>query len=104
MIVDSGEESVIIDFEGIQVVIVDPESLIADRLAAWQVWESPEDGVNAWLLTRQRRPDLSRIKGLSEAKGVPEAAERLSEVVERWREQDPTREELVEWAENLPSK
>lgn len=101
---DNGERPVILDVEGHQVVVVDPEALIVDRLAAWQVWQSPEDGVNAWLLTRGRKPDLSRIKGLAENKGVPESAERLSEAVERWNRHDPTREELVEWAERIPGE
>lgn len=101
---DSGEESVILEVEGHQVVVVDPEALIADRLTAWQVWQSPEDGVNAWLLTRGRQPDLPRVRSLAEKKGVPEAAEKLSEAVVRWDRQDPAREELVEWAENLPGE
>jgi hypothetical protein len=101
---ENGEESVILEVEGHRVVVVDPEALIADRLAAWQAWQSPEDGVSAWLLTRGSKPDLKRVRSLAESKGVPEAAGRLSEAVERWKRHDPTREELVEWAENHPGE
>ncbi|MGB5814115.1 MAG: hypothetical protein WBH85_14290 [Thermoanaerobaculia bacterium] len=100
---DSGEESVILEVEDQRVVVVDPEALIADRLAAWQVWKSAEDGVNAWLITRGRKLDLHRVDTLAEAKGVSAAARALAEVVGRWQDADPTREELVAWAETFPS-
>ena len=101
---DSGEESVILEVEGHQVVVVDPEALIADRLAAWQVWESPEDGVNAWLVARGRKPDLLRVKSLAGSKGVPQAAQRLTEAVERWKGRDPTQQELAAWARSIPGE
>jgi len=99
---DSGEESIILEVEGEEVVVVEPEALVADRLAAWQVWESPQDGVNAWLITRGRSLDMNRINALARAKGVSAAAERLVEIVERWQERDPTDEELMRWATAIP--
>ena len=83
-------------------MVVEPEALVADRLAAWQVWRSPQDGVNAWLITRGRSLDLHRVEVLAEVKGVSSAARRLVEVVERWQGRNPTEEELVAWAEAIP--
>ncbi len=99
---DGGEEPIVLEVEGERLLVVEPEALVADRLAAWQVWQSPEDGVNAWLVTRGRRLDLHRVGALAEAKGVSSAANRLVDVIERWQERDPTEEELVAWAKAIP--
>lgn len=99
---DSGEDSVVLEVEDQRVVVIDPEALIADRLAAWQVWKSPEDAINAWLITRGRRLDMKRVEALAEAKGVSAAARALAEVVGRWQGADPAREELVGWAQTFP--
>jgi len=99
---EGGEESIVLETEGERILVVEPEALVADCLAAWQVWQSPEDGVNAWLITRGRRLDLHRVDVLAGAKGVSLAARRLAEVVERWQERDPTEEELVSWAKAIP--
>lgn len=101
---DIGEESVVLEVENQRVVVVDPEALIADRLAAWQVWKSPEDGVNAWLITRGRTLDLQRLDTLAEARGVSAAARVFAEAVGRWQGADPTREELMTWATTFPSE
>ena len=101
---DGGEEPIVLEVEGERLLVVEPEALVADRLAAWQVWQSPEDGVNAWLVTRGRRLDLHRVGALAEAKGVSSAANRLVDVIERWQERDPTEEELVAWAKAIPEK
>lgn len=99
---DGGEESVTLEAEGHNVVVVDPEALIADRLAAWQAWKSPEDGVNAWLVARGRKLDLQRVDALAEAKGVSAAATAFTKAVDNWRDRDPTRKELVAWAKAIP--
>lgn len=99
---DSGEGSVILEVEGHRVVVVDPEALVADRLAAWQVWKSPTDGINAWLVARGRKLDLRRLDSLVEAKGVSAAAMAFAEIVERWQGRDPTKEELEAWARIIP--
>ncbi len=84
-------------------VVVDPEALVADRLAAWQVWKSPTDGINAWLVARGRKLDLRRLDSLVEAKGVSAAAMAFAEIVERWQGRDPTKEELEAWARIIPN-
>jgi len=99
---DSGEDSVVLEVEDQRVIVIDPEALIADRLAAWQVWKSSEDAINAWLITRGRRLDLKRVEALAEAKGVSAAARALAEVVGRWQDADPAKEELVGWAQTFP--
>lgn len=101
---DSGEESVILEAEGQRVVVVEPEALIVDRLAAWQIWKSPEDGINAWLIARGRRVDRQRVEALAEAKGVSAALRVLAKAVDRWRHRDPTEEELVSWAQSIPGE
>ncbi len=99
---DWGEEAITLEVEGERIVVVEPEALVADRLAAWQVWESPQDGVNAWLIARGRSLDFQRIEALAGARGVSAAAARLAEILERWRGRDPTEEELEQWAMACP--
>ena len=99
---DIGEDSVVIEVEDQRVLIVGREALIADRLAAWQAWKSPEDGVNAWLVARGRPLDQQKLKSLADAKGVSAAASALEEFLERCLSRDPTEEELVAWAETVP--
>ena len=101
---DSDEESVILEAEGQRILVVEPEALIADRLAAWQIWESPEDGINAWLLARGRKLDRSKVDALAAAKGVTAAAQALARAIERWQDRDPTEEELVSWAQIVPGE
>ena len=101
---EPGEESVILGVEGERVVIVDPEALIADRLAAWQVWKSPEDGISAWLVSRGQTLDTNRLRRLAGDRGVPEAARALGAAIGKWRDSDPEREELIVWAESIPGE
>lgn len=101
---DEGETAVVLDVRGHRVIAVEPEALVADRLAAWQAWGSPEDGVNAWLVARSQKLDLERVEALAGEKGVSAAAARLAEALECWRNRDPEQEELVEWAETIPSE
>ena len=101
---DSGEESVILEAEGQQVEVLEPEALIADRLAAWQVWQSPEDGINAWLIARGRELDREKVDALAEAKGVSAAARALTTAIESWLGRDPTQEELAAWAKSVPGE
>ena len=98
------EEPVVLEVERCRVLIVEPEALVADRLAAWQAWKSPEDGVNAWLVTRSREIDLKRVGQLAEERGVQEAAQALMRAVQEWRGRDPAREELTAWAQAIPGK
>ncbi len=99
---DVGEEWITLEVEGERIAVVEPEALVADRLAAWQVWKSPEDGVNAWLITRGRNLDLDRVDVMAKTKGVSPAARRLAEAIEHWQDRDPTEEELVAWAKAIP--
>ena len=101
---DSGEESVFLDMGSERVLIVDPEALVADRLAAWHAWKSSQDGVNAWLIAKGRDLDLQRISTLARVKGVSVAADLLSEALELWQDRDPTEEELISWAETFPDE
>lgn len=101
---DEGEASVALDFRGYRVIVVEPEALVADRLAAWQAWESAGDAVNAWLVARSQKLDFERVEALSRAKGVSAAAQRLAAALESWRDRDPKKEELVVWAEAIPSE
>lgn len=101
---DSDEEAVVLEVENQRVLVVDPEALVADRLAAWEVWKSPRDGANAWLIAKGRALDLERVRSLSRNRGVVEAARMLEVAIERWRDGDPTKEELTTWAENVPGE
>lgn len=53
---------------------------------------------------RGRKPDLLRVKSLAGSKGVPQAAQRLTEAVERWKGRDPTQQELAAWARSIPGE
>jgi hypothetical protein len=94
-----GERAVRRASEGHSILVVSPEDLIAERLAAWCHWRSSVDGVNAWLVFKATRAslDLRRLRRqarLRDADGALRALHRLSrlasrrvvltEEVERW--------------------
>ena len=95
-----GERSIRQVVESYEVLMLAPEDLIAERLAAWQHWRSSIDGVNAWLVHNamgatldQRR--LSRQAAARDSKGALTALRRLSRRASR---REVTAEEVERWA------
>ena len=99
-----GETTARLEVGGSSVVAIGLEELIVDRLAAWQFWRSSVDGVNAYLLYRTRRSDLdrSRLASLAEKATVTPALTALEELVARHGKNEPTSDELREWAGREP--
>src|SRR5262245_18070190 len=48
--IDSGATTARIEVDGTPVLTLSPEDMIADRLAAWQFWNSATDGASAFLI------------------------------------------------------
>lgn len=95
-----GERTDYLDVAGKRVLVLGPEELIADRLAAWEHWDSEIDAVNAYLLWRavEEQLDLERLQRLAEHHRVESSLERLRELVAETAARTPDDEELRRWA------
>ncbi|HET6343151.1 MAG TPA: hypothetical protein VFG78_13320 [Gemmatimonadota bacterium] len=76
--------------------ILSPEDILVDRLAAWTFWRSSVNGVNAYLIWRDRgkEMDLDWLARLAKLEGVEDALARLRDFAGR----DRNREEVEAWA------
>jgi hypothetical protein len=88
-----------IEAAGARVLVLAPEDLLVDRLAAWKFWRSEVDAVNALLIWRScgkrlRRPRLDR---LASSENVLDALEALQKFAEDHR-QDPAPADLLQWS------
>lgn len=81
-----------------EVLLVSPEDLIVDRLAAWKFWESEEDAVNAFLIWRSTDVDRERVLERARAADVGDRFQSLSEFLEQFDDATPTPEQLSAWA------
>ena len=79
-----------------KVIALSPEDVLVDRLAAWKFWNVVPDGVNAFLLWRDRGPgmDVDHLERRAAEEGVAAALQSLREVSL----QNPTIEEVERWA------
>jgi hypothetical protein len=86
------------------VLVVSPEDLLVDRLAAWQHWRSPQDGANAFLLWRalRRRVARERLWCRAAEAGTEPALARLIAFGEQHGRCDPPSEALARWAREVP--
>jgi hypothetical protein len=102
---EADEEVVALDVAGQRIRVLAPEALLVDRLASWQFWGSTTDGVNAFLLLRATRDrmNLDKLERLVESRDVSRAWPLLDAFNRRFATDDPTSEELAEWAESLES-
>lgn len=98
---EADEESVDLDIAGWRLRVLAPEAILVDRLAAWELWSSSTDAVNAFLVLRAvgDRLDWSMIEALARKRQVGQALDRLRAFTRRFPDSDPTDEELVKWAE-----
>lgn len=97
---DSGERTARVRIGDVAVLVLAPEELIVDRLAAWEHWRSEIDGVNAFLVWRAREGELDRdrLRRLAERHDVSASLDRLVELAASVAGRAPTREELEVWA------
>lgn len=89
-----------IRIEGWTIVLLSPEDVLVDRLAAWKFWRVPVEGINAYLLYRARAAsmDTKRLNETARAEDVSDALESLRRFGRRAR--DP--QEIEEWAAMQP--
>ncbi len=99
-----GEEATLVELGGSRVVVLSPEDTLVDRLAAWQFWKSPADGINAFHLWWNVRVKLQahRLEMAASCRGVSLALERLLAFGERSRVLIVAWEEIERWAKDLP--
>ncbi|CAN5771687.1 hypothetical protein BH20GEM1_BH20GEM1_13180 [soil metagenome] len=82
------------------VVLLSPEDVLVDRLAAWKFWRVPVEGINAYLLYRAREGamDETRLEEAAEVEGVAEELESLR----RFGDRDREPKEIEAWAAAEP--
>ena len=97
---DPLEESVDLEVAGQRLVVLAPEAVLVDRLAAWEHWDSSTDGVNAFLVLRAVGDELDwrRLESLAQRREVVGALDRLREFARRLADSDPSQEPLEQWA------
>ena len=78
------------------VVLLSPEDVLVDRLAAWKFWLVPVEGINAYLLYRARGQAMD-ARRLDEAAGVEGVADEL-ESLRRFGDRDREPREIEAWA------
>lgn len=89
---------------GAVVRVLAPEPLIVNCLAAWQHWSSAQDGVNALLVARSAAVDRAQLRRLAEVESVAAACAALEQALDRFDQHEPKSEELVQWANEIPSE
>jgi hypothetical protein len=97
---DEGERADYLEVGGRRILVLGPEELIADRLAAWEHWGSEVDAVNAFLLWRGtgEQLDLERLRGLAKHHQVETSLESLQAFVAETAGRTPSDEEIRQWA------
>jgi len=78
------------------VVLLSPEDVLVDRLAAWKLWRVPVEGINAYLLyrARGRAMDARRLEGAAAVEGVADELDSLR----RFGDRDREPREIEAWA------
>lgn len=84
------------------IVVVSPEDLLVDRLAAWQFWKVTVEGINAFLLWRDRGPEMNavRLENLAEKAGLRTALQSLRSFAAQEQENQGI-EEVERWARQV---
>ena len=82
------------------IVLLSPEDVLVDRLAAWKFWRVPVEGINSYLLYRARGQamDGKRLEEVAGVEGVADALDSLR----RFGDRDREPEEIEAWAEAKP--
>lgn len=99
-----GELAVRLRVGASEVVLVSPEDLLAERLGAWQHWQSGVDGANALLLYRAMAGDLDndRLRERCEAHRAGKALDALVVFVRQLEGRTPSGPEIEDWAQAPP--
>ena len=89
-------------FDDQTIVVVSPEDLLVDRLAAWQFWKVTVEGINAFLLWGDRGPEMNaaRLENLAEKAGLRTALQSLRSFAAQGQE-NPSMEEVERWARRV---
>lgn len=84
---------------GRDLLVIGPEALLADRLAAWKYWGSTIDAANALLLLRALgdRLDGRLAARLARSLDVDDERVRLTRFARRLARRAPSTEELARW-------
>jgi hypothetical protein len=93
-----------LEVEGVDLLVISPEDLVAERLGAWKHWRSTVDGVNAWLLLRAlgRTLDRERLRCRCEQVEASDALGSLLGWSDRLGGREPAAEEVETWARRGP--
>ncbi len=94
----SGETAVKLIVGKAGVVVVGPEELIVDRLAAWQFWNSEQDGVNAFLIWQGNQVKTARLRELAESREVLESLDSLAQFRDSCGGKPAQAQQLQRWA------
>lgn len=93
-----GEQAITVNFSDQEVLIIAPEDLVIDRLAAWQFWNSEQDAVNGYLIWDACLLNEERLSAQAHRARVEASLEALEGFRRRHLNQSPTLEELEHWA------
>lgn len=81
-----GEQSDILDVEGIPLRIISIEDLIIDRLCSYKFWKSVQDGANALILLELKSVDERRLLKQAQRRDVADALQAVQGIyVESYR-------------------
>lgn len=96
---EEGAKAAWIEVGSSRVLIISPEDLIVDRLAAWKFWASSIDGVNAYLLYRTQHLDLNpeRLRDRAEANDVSGALAAVDDLYDDYYDRMPPEGVLEQW-------
>ncbi|HUP01153.1 MAG TPA: hypothetical protein VM737_06490 [Gemmatimonadota bacterium] len=85
------------------VLVLAPEDLLVDRLAAWKFWKVVVEGVNAFLLWQERGAEMdpSWLDKLARKEGLTEALCSLRSFAAQTEKVDPGIERVEEWARSV---
>lgn len=99
-----GEQAVLLQVGGCEVLAISPEDLLAERLSAWEHWRSTVDGVNAWLLLRAQgaRLDRRRLAARCRARDAAGAWAALRRFSRKHGSRRPPDREIEAWAQEGP--
>jgi hypothetical protein len=97
--IEPESQPVELEVAGERVLVIAPEALLADRLAAWKFWRSEIDAANALRLVQRkgRRMNGKLAARLARELGVEEERRRLLRFARALRGRSPSEEEIARW-------
>jgi hypothetical protein len=92
-----------VEFGKRTVVVIAPEDLLIDRLVAWRFRKVAVDGINAFLLWRDRgaEMDTTRLENLAVKADLRTVLESVQSFAARWEGTDLIMEEVERWARGM---